>query len=97
MKHGEIVKLKILNAGIEAWVCDPSNVTASHLARELGMCHANILYHFPSKILKRSIAEYAVKIKHPKLVPILIASDDASVSSLKSVERIKFLQLLSNE
>lgn len=89
------VKIRMLEAGITAWLSDPATVTYSQIARAVGMRHGSVFYHFPAKSLKKEIAEYAVKIKHSKLVPILVASGNPAVLSLTSDERKAFLQAVS--
>jgi len=96
MKHGSVIKERILEAGVKAWVIDPTSVTAANIARILGMpAHGNVLYHFPNGSLRDAIAEYAVRNKHKQLVPILIASRHPSVAKLTPSERDHFLRALS--
>jgi len=62
-------KTKILKAGIKIWKKNPDDVKALTIAKEIGMVHATMLYHFPEVVngaktggVKNAVASYAVEI-----------------------------------
>lgn len=88
-----MTKQKILEAGIKAWRKDPASVTASNLARVLGLTHPAILYHFP-KGVKDAVADYAVKIKDKKIMAQLIVVKHKAVASLSAEEKRDILGVI---
>ena len=89
------IKTKILKAGIKTWTERDGNVTATAIAKKLGLTHAAILYHFPQKTIKDAVAEYAVQTKNKKIIPSLIVSNHQSVKILSPSERLEYLTALA--
>lgn len=93
MKHGEQVKINILETGMSVWLEDYAKVSASEIARRMGIRHSNVFYHFPKGTLKQAIAEYAVRVRNPAMIRFLIATGNDAVSILTPEERMAFLQV----
>jgi len=94
--RGNVTKEKILQAGIKAWLKDPSKVTFSSLALILKVQHSLIRYHF-EKNLKDSVADYAIKTNHEKMIRLLIASGHKSVKNLSGDARKAYIQRMMGE
>ena len=88
IKHGDRVRLSILEMGMRLWRVDPTFVSARRIAKELGMTHANILYHFKTTdALKNAIAYHAVREGESKVIVHLIASNHKAIATLSEHER----------
>jgi len=94
MKHGELTKIKIIQAGLEVWRDTPTDVTARSIARRVGLTHSAILYHFKNTDnLKNSIALHAVVNKESKVILHLIAINHPAIKHLNETERAKYMRL----
>lgn len=84
MKHGEKVKLEILNHGCSIWADDVSKLSARAIGKRMnGYTHSAILYHFGTfEKLKNAIAEHAVKINFEPVVRQLQAVDHPALRYL---------------
>jgi len=92
MKHGDRRKAQILEAGLELWRTDAASVSARRIAKMLGMTHTAILYHWKtSNALKAAIAEYAIMLRCPVVVPMLIVSKHPSIAALSLTDRVGYL------
>ena len=83
-------KQNILTAGISMWLKDPMSVNAHAIARNMGMTHGAILYHFP-KSVRDAVAEYAVKTDNVKIIVQLIVCNHEAIVHLTPAERAKYL------
>jgi AcrR family transcriptional regulator len=81
--HGDKTRERILNAGVKLW----PDITVSKVAREAGLTHAAVLYHFPSFNLKNKIAEHAISINESRVIVQLIASGHPAVGKMPVGER----------
>jgi AcrR family transcriptional regulator len=92
--HGERVRLRILEMGVQLWRVDPSYVTARRIAHELQMTHSAVLYHFGHIIaLKDAVAYHAVKQGESRVIVHLIAGNHAAVASMSDAERQEHMRL----
>lgn len=92
MKHGERRKAQILETGLELWRTSPANVSARQIAKMLGMTHTAVLYHWKtSDALKLAIADHAIRMRDPIVVPMLIVSKHPAISILSNTERMDYL------
>jgi AcrR family transcriptional regulator len=90
--HGQGVKAAILTEGLALWRIDPATVSARRIAKQLGMTHANILYHFGSTAgLKNAIALEAIRVGDRKVIPMLIACGHEAAARLSPEERQAYL------
>lgn len=86
-KHGDRIKLKILETGLRLWCDNPRLVTARRIAVELNMVHSAVLYHFgTADRLRNAIAFHAVKQGESRVIAHLIAGNHASVRCLTDAE-----------
>lgn len=86
MKHGDKIREKILNAGVEIW----PDVTPSNIAKIAKLkSHSVVLYHFKSDELKNAVAEHAVNIGNSRVIVQLIAMKHKAVKKLNVRERNK--------
>lgn len=78
MKHGDQVRERILNAGIAQW----PNVGVRAIARDIGMSHGAVLYHFgTAAALKDAITKHVLQSKDAGAVFEMIQNQlDASAS-----------------
>lgn len=83
MKHGEKTRKRILEAGVKLW----PNPTLSNVAREIGLAHSAILYHFKTESFRDDIAAYAVETGNSRVIIQLIAEDHPAVADLSPGER----------
>lgn len=74
--HGQRVKARILDAGLDLWRETPGNAPSTRaIARRAGLTHGGCLYHFKTaKGLREALSEEAVRTCCPVLVPVLIAT-----------------------
>lgn len=93
-KHGERVKRRILEMGLQLWRVDPSYVTARRIASELNMVHSNVLYHFGghTAALKDAIAFHAVKQGESRVIVSLIAMQHKAIAHLSDAQRLEHMQ-----
>lgn len=95
-KHGDAVRLRILEMGLTLWRVDPTYVTARRIASELGLTHPTILYHFKtSAALTNAIAFHAVKQGEARVIVHLIAMKHPAVATMPDVERQAYVRGLS--
>lgn len=95
MKHGERRKAQILDAGLQLWREDAGSVTARGIAKLLGLTHTAVLYHCKnSDALKKSIADHAVAVGDPVVVPMLITARHAAVANMSDADRSAYLNQL---
>lgn len=91
-KHGDKVRLQILNAGLEIW----PDITPSSVARAAGMkSHAAVLYHFPRNELKNAIAEHAIATGHSRVIIQLIARGHPATKKMSLAEKRRHFTTVS--
>lgn len=83
-------KTKILKAGIKLWKKNPDDVKALHIAKEIDMVHATVLYHFPDGV-KDAVAAYAVETGESQIVAQLILTNHPAVKDMSQEDRQKHL------
>jgi len=82
MKHGEKIKLEILQTGVEIWGEDVAKLSCREIARRMNYTHSAVLYHFRTfQELKDEIAIYAVLINYQPVVRQLQAVDHPAINS----------------
>ena len=82
MKHGEKVKIAILNEGCKIWADDVSKLSARAIGKKVGLTHSAILYHFETfSKLKFAIAKYAVANDIEAVVRQLKATDHPALKA----------------
>lgn len=81
--HGDKTREKILNAGVKLW----PEVSLSKVAREAGLTHAAVLYHFPMGTLKNRVAEHAIKTGDSRVIVQLIAARHPAIGKMPVGER----------
>lgn len=86
IKQGHERRLAILNAGLQLW----PDVNPSTIAKNLGITHAAVLYHFPN--VKDAVAFYAVENRHLPVLVQLIATDHEAVSQMTVSEKHECLR-----
>lgn len=90
--HGERVKAAILDCGVKLWRADPASVSARAIGKALDMTHGGVLYHYgTADALKLAIADEAVRIGDPVVVPMLIAAKHPAIANLPGVDRARYL------
>ena len=88
MTHGERTKARIVSTGLQLW----PNVSARRIARQLGLTHTAVLYHYgTSAALRDAVALHAVAVGDRSIVPQLIASRHAAAADLTAAQRADFL------
>ena len=94
-KHGERVRLKIIEAGMQLWANGGHfNVTARKIGESIGMTHTNILYHFKDTArLREAIAKHAVDEKNSKVIVHLIALNHSLVKGMNDAERFRHMSV----
>ena len=91
-RHGERVRSEILATGLRLWAAgvDP---TARRIGSELGMTHANVLYHFKSSLqLRNAIAHKAVQDGNSKIIVQLIGLCHPSVAAMADEDRLSHMR-----
>lgn len=89
MKHGEKVRLSILDAGLELW---GNEFSASAIARKVGLSHGSVLYHFKSSSeLRDAVAYHAMSKGDKRVIPMLIWEKHPCVANLSRDEKQAFL------
>lgn len=78
-------KEKILKAGLKIW----PDITGKAIGEKTGISRQAVFKHFPQGTLKNTIAEYAVKTGHSRVILQLIATDHPAIENLAPSERIK--------
>lgn len=90
--HGERVKLRILEMGLQLWRADPSYVSAHRIGHELGMTHSAVLYHFGhTAALKDAIAAHAVAKGESRVIVSLIGMQHKAVAHMDDVQRLEHM------
>lgn len=92
---GERTKRAILEMGARLWGIDPGMVTARRIAKELGMVHGSITYHFPrgERSLKDCIAYFAVQEGESRCIAHLIAGNHSAVRHMDDVQRLEHMRI----
>lgn len=95
MTAGERTKLSILEMGVRLWRVDPAYVTARRIARELGITHGNIGYHFSrgERSLRDAIAYHAVEQGEARVIVQLIAINHKAAAGLDDQQRLEYMRL----
>lgn len=88
-----MMKEKILKAGLKAWKADPCSVTASNIARMIGVTHATILYHFPEGV-KDAVAKYAVEKWDVAIIAQLIVTKHRATKELTPEQKMEILKAI---
>lgn len=93
-EHGEAVRRRILEMGLQLWRVDPAYVTARRIAHELDMTHTAILYHFKhSRGLTDAIAYYAVQQGESRVIARLIIAKHPAITAMSEAERMKHMAI----
>jgi AcrR family transcriptional regulator len=83
------VKRDALDAGIRKW----PHITVRSIAKEIGVAHTAVLYHFKSlDRFKNAIATYAVDTHNTAVVLQLITSDHPIAKTLTDRDRAVYLK-----
>lgn len=93
MKHGDKVRLEILEAGLKLWHYDPSKVNARNIAKLIGKTHPAVYHHFPSNI-KNAVAGYGVRKNDSTVIVSLILTNNHLISHLTPEERLMHLNAI---
>lgn len=89
---GARTRISIINAGLEIWAEENQPATTRAIGDRIGMTHAAILYHFKSATkLRDAIAEEAVRLRNPIIVPQLLVMKHPAAAQLSEVDRVRFL------
>lgn len=90
--HGARVRAAIIAAGLDLWRKDPASVSARKIGLRLHMTHSACLYHFGSAhALKQAVAEEAVRLRDPVIVPHLIVTGHPAAAALTAIDRAAYL------
>lgn len=90
--HGARIRDEILAAGLALWRADPGNVSARQIGRTIGLSHASVLYHFKGvERLRAALAQEAMRIGDPVIVPMLITAKHPAAASLSEDQRRAYL------
>lgn len=95
MKHGEIIKNKILDAVVKLWAEIGLFPTVREIAREVGLnSHSAVLYHFGynGENIRQEASEHAVKTDNSRVISMLILSRSPVIAKMSQVQRIKHLR-----
>lgn len=95
MTAGEKTKLSILEMGLRLWRVDPSYVTGRRIARELGLAHGTVQYHFrgTERSIKDAIAYHAVRSGESRVIVHLIAANHKAVQHMDDAARLEHMRL----
>ena len=93
MKHGESVRLRILNAGVKLWEDDPIKVNSVSIAREICMTPQGVMYYF-SDGLREEVAKYAVEIGASRVIVQLLAINHPLVKDMPKAERLRHMAVI---
>lgn len=95
MTAGEKMKRDILDMGLTLWRVDPAYVTARRIARELGIVHGTVFYHFSrgERSLKDAVAFYSVQQGESKVIAYLIGVNHKAIQHMDDEEKLKHLHL----
>lgn len=87
-KHSDRRRREILDTGLKAWASDPTNVTVRYIARQMGVTHGTVMYHFVSIVeLRNAIAEHAVKVGESRVIAQLIATRHPAIADMNEKTR----------
>lgn len=83
----------IIRAGMDLWrQGSEADVTARRIAREVGLTHAGVLYHWKDAAgLRAAIARAAVTCGDPVIIPKLITAGHAAVADMPAETRMRWL------
>lgn len=97
MKHGDLIKRKILDTGLKLWRKNPNSVSARGIGAIIGMTHSAVLYHFKNaEGMRNAIANHAVALNDSKIIMHLIAEGHPSVAHMSSRESAKHMRNMNN-
>lgn len=88
-KKGTKTRTDILETGVKIW----PNVTASEIARQLGLKHPAIAYYFGAN-LQDAVADYAVETGNSCVIVQLIATKHRAVRKMGALERQKHMDAI---
>lgn len=93
-RAGERTKLSILEMGARLWMVDPAYVTARRIARELGITHGTVNYHFArgERSLRDAIAYHCVEQGEARVIAQLIGMNHKAVAGLDDRQRLEYLR-----
>lgn len=94
MTAGEKMKRDILDMGLTLWRVDPAYVTARRIARELGIVHGTVFYHFSrgERSLRDAIAYHSVEQGEARVIVHLIAENHKAVAHLSDAQRLEYMR-----
>lgn len=90
MRNSEKTKKLILEAGLKLW----PNITAREIARQVGITHPAVAYHF-GKDLSNAVARYAVEIGDSRVIAQLIATKHEVALNLTAACKAKHMKAAS--
>lgn len=95
MSKGQRTRESIILIGLQLWREDPSRVNMSRVASRIGVTHACVAYHYRSvDKLRNAIAEHAVRVNDPVVVPMLIAARHPATAALPAAVKAAHLSSL---
>lgn len=95
MSKGLRTKESIILIGLQVWRENPDRVNMTHVGSLVGITHAAVSYHFGSSDgLRNAVAEHAVRISDPVVVPMLLASRHPATAAMTAQQKAPFLQSL---
>ena len=90
--HGAKIKAQIIAAVVAQWVDDPDGITVRSVARDCGLTHGAILYHFGTAAkLREAAAVHAVQIGESRVIAQLIATRNPLVADMNEATRRKHM------
>ena len=90
-QQGEQTRKAILQAGLRLW----PDVNASNIAKDIGVTHATVLYHFNN--VKEAVAEYAITIGYSPVIVQMLATNHHLVKDMNGEERLKHFAAISGD
>lgn len=95
MSKGARTRESIILIGLQVWRENPEHVNMSRIASRIGITHAAVAYHYSSaEAMRDAIAEYAVKVRDPVVVPMLLAARHPATAAMTAEQKAPFLQSL---
>lgn len=95
MSKGARTRESIILIGLQVWRENPDRVNMTHVGSLVGITHAAVAYHFDSSDgLRNAIAEHAVRINDPVVVPMLIAARHPATAALPAAVKAAHLSSL---
>lgn len=85
MKHGDKIKLSILEAGRQLWRENPNLVNATNIAKKLSLSRTAVTYYFRKNELTNAVAKYSIEQKDFNVILNLISTKHPLVKDIHAL------------